>query len=502
MPINNNINPYQGGAVVIDNRPYLQFYQQQQVKRQAKEDALDNYFRELGKNITPAGMRNQDVEGLSKRTNEWRQFYSENKDAITNPKLDNGKAYTQYMSRYQDQLGYIDRSKNRLKATDELGKLKLDPNRSYILDDPALIDKVKSNDLPLDDPNGKDLNIMEMASPPKPWTTKDQAAHSAYLTHNLDVDKIPGKAIDMGGFKTITPISHQYSDRNLQAIGERSGGAYDMDRSLQLETSKLAKQVEGDPARHDQLNAMYKRVYGRDMDDLRDLRIAQDLLNEDKKSLEYKEGENEYGKQLALENLRFGHQKQLKKEEQDVANNWIVNYWDQRFNDAKSNPPSAISTPDQNNPLLAKFNLTHQLNTDQIMLEATKKGGVYPDDVYVTEENKLLPVFYKYKNILNDKQKVIGTDYERDRNGNKVIDEDLTRPLSMDQAYLSMGYKGQTKKGLGNTMKGAYEGQQNQPADLSKKYSIDGKTYSHDQLKKLGYTEDKIKQYLDAGIIK
>ncbi len=458
MAINQNINPYAVGAVVLDNRPFLNFYQQQLAQRQAKESALDNYFRDLGKNITPAGMRNQDVEGLTKRTNEWRQFYAQNKDAISNPRSDGGKAYTEYMSRYQDQLGYIDKSKNRLKTTDELGKLKLDPNRSYMLDDPTLIDKMHAHDLPLDDPTGKDLNLMEMATPPKPWSIKDHAAHSAYLTHGLEVDKIPGQTQNLGGFKTTTPITHQFSNENLKVIGDRSGNAYDMDRSLQFETAKLAKQVENDPARHDQLNSTFYRLYGHDMQTPRDMRIAQDILNENKKSIEYKPGEDDYGKQIALENLRFGHQRQLKKSDQDAADNWIVNYWNQRFNDVSSDKPKAFALPDPNNPLTIKTTLARQLNTDQIMMEALKKGGVYPDDVYVTDNQKLLPVFYKYKNIVNDKGKVIGTEVEKDNAGNEVVDDKLTKPLNMDQAYLSMGYKGQTKKELGGTMQGVYGG--------------------------------------------
>jgi hypothetical protein len=458
MAINQNINPYQVGAVVVDNKPFLQFYQQQLAQRQAKESALDNYFRDLGKNITPSGMRNQDVEGLTKRTNEWRQFYSQNKDAILNPRADGGKAYTEYMSRFQDQLGYIDRSKNRLKTTDELGKLKLDPNRSYMLDDPTLIDKMHAHDLPLDDPTGKDLNLMEMATPPKPWSIKDQAAHSAYLTHQLDADKIPGQTQNLGGFKTMTPITHQFSNENLKVIGERSGNAYDMDRSLQFETAKLAKQVENDPARHDQLNSTFYRLYGHDMQTPRDMRIAQDILNENKKSIEYKPGEDDYGKQIALENLRFGHQRQLKKGDQDAADNWIVNYWNQRFNDVSSDKPKAFALPDPNHPLTMKTTLARQLNPDQIMMEALKKSGAYPDEVYVTDNQKLLPVFYKYKNIVNDKGKVIGTEVEKDNAGNEVVDDKLTKPLNMDQAYLSMGYRGQTKKELGGTMQGVYGG--------------------------------------------
>src|SRR5690606_2592588 len=95
---------YSEGAVVFDTQPFANLYNQFIARKQAKDEALDNYFRDFGKNITPAGMRNQDIPVLTSKNNEWRQFYQQNKNAIMNPRLDGGKAYSEYMSRYQDQL--------------------------------------------------------------------------------------------------------------------------------------------------------------------------------------------------------------------------------------------------------------------------------------------------------------------------------------------------------------------------------------------------------------
>lgn len=173
----------------------------------------------------------------------------------------------------------------------------------------------------------------------------------------------------------------------------------------------------------------------------------------DKKAeMDYKQGQA-----IAMEYLKFGHQKELKKQDQNILDNWVINYWNQRFNDAKSEQPKAITSPDPNNPLTSKFKVVRQLNPDKIMNDALQNSGVYPNEVYVTQDNKVLPVFYKYRNILNDKGHKIGTEIETDANGNKIIDEELTRPLNLDQAYLSLGYKGQTKKELGGTMSGAYK---------------------------------------------
>lgn len=198
------------------------------------------------------------------------------------------------------------------------------------------------------------------------------------------------------------------------------------------------------------------------------------LVNYENRTSDKAKADYNFAQDKVMEGLKFGHQKQLKEKEQKDVDNWIVNYWKQRFDESYSQPPTAIMSNDPKKSLLEKFNITRQLNTDQVMMEALKKGGVYPDQVYRTHNNKVLPVYYKYANVLDANSKVIGTEIQLDKNGNKVIDEDMTKPMELDQAYLSMGYKGQTKKALGNTMEGAYQdgkGKQTPKIeDLRKKY--------------------------------
>lgn len=225
------------------------------------------------------------------------------------------------------------------------------------------------------------------------------------------------------------------------------------------------------------------------------------LVNYENRTSDKAKRDYDFALDKVMEGIKFGHQKALKQQDQTLVDNWIVNYWKQRFGDVSVDKPKAFVVPDPNHPLTQKTTLGKQLNPDQVMMEALKNSGVYPNEVYALEDNRIMPVFYKYKNITNDRGTVIGSDFERDANGNKVIDEDLSKPLKLDQAYLSMGYKGQTKKELGGTMSGAYQGEKETKMPNARKYDIDGKTYTHDQLRKM-YSEEKIKEYLDAGIIK
>lgn len=174
------------------------------------------------------------------------------------------------------------------------------------------------------------------------------------------------------------------------------------------------------------------------------------IIRENKKAmLDYK-----FWQDKVMEGIKFGHQKQLKKEEQNSMDNWIVNYWNQRFTDAKSKEP--VPLPGPRIPTLT-YKMGYQLDPDQVMSEALKKNGVYADEVYVTGKNKILPVYYKKEKVYYEDGKLAGTEIVKDENGNPVVDESLSRPMELDQAYLSMGYRGQTKKDLGGTMSGVYQ---------------------------------------------
>lgn len=452
------INPWAAGAVVIDQRPFLAFYERQMAREQAKQDALENYFKGLDKNITSAGMRSQDVPALLQKNKDWQQHYMQNKSAILNPKLDNGAAYNKYMSGYQDQIALTNESKQAYKNKEELGKLKFNKDFSYVFDDPDIINKIASDDLPIGDPKRQAFDMTNAMLPPKPIGTKEKEEFTKYIIGDVKPDKIPGTPLNVGNFQTQTPITHQYSEQNKKIFGDRAADVYDTDRNWRANAVQTFKEVQHNPVLHNQLNAIHKKYYGTDVDSPRDAFVAKTILDHDIKTMEYQKGEDIYGRELAMENVRFGHQKQLKKEDQNILDNWVVNYWNQRFNDAKAEQPKAIIAPDPNNPLTYKFKVVKQLNPDKIMNEALQNSGVYPNEVYVTEDNKVLPVFYKYKEDFDEKGKKIGTSIQVDANGNKVVDEELTRPLNLDQAYLALGYKGQTKKELGGTMTGAYKG--------------------------------------------
>lgn len=496
MAIDYSINPWSVGAVVFDQRPAIAFAQQQQARQQAKDVALEGYFKDLNKNITPTGMRSQDVPGLLQKQKEWQQFYMQNKAAITNPKLDNGDAYTRYMAGYQDQLGLVNESKEAYKQKEQLGKLKFNKDFNYIFDDPNIIKDIERDDLPIGHPDRKPLNVATMATPPKPWGIKENEQYSKYLTQGLPVSETIGKTETLPGFKTRTEVIRDFGNQGRRTIGQRSMSAYDSERALRLRAKHLVDELSNDPVRHQQLNDIFKGLYKKDIETPQEALAAQAIFDEDRKSRSYKEGKDDWGRDMAMRAMKMADAKELiryKKEidpnDTQMNNTWIEGYYSNRIDDAKKGKPTTFQDPD--NPLTMKVG--YEMKIDPIAAKAFERGGHQPETWYVTADNKILPIYYEYQETFDKSGKKTGVSVKKDSSGQPVIDKDYSKPMDLDQAFLTMGYKGQTKKDLGSTMGKTY--------NKAGTFKVAGKSYSRKQLNDLGYNDKEIQEYLKTGLI-
>lgn len=463
------INPWSAGAVTLNMQPWEAFYERQSLKKQAKEDALDNYFRDLGKNVTPAGMRSQDIPNLLAKTKEWQNFYGQNKAAILNPKLDGGQAYSEYMNRYQDQLGAISQSKEAMKSMDAIGKMKLNPQMSYVFDDPHLVQQIQSHERPIGDPNRQGINLATLTLPPQPVTTKDLDAYNKYLTGNVPFDKIPGQTENLGGFKTRTPIHQQYSPENQMVIGQHAMNAYDTDKRWRSEAVKYFKELQGNPEEYKRANALHKQLYGSDIDDPREAWVAKGILDNNMRATEFKDGKDDFGLQEYMRKMKHADAKELirlKKQADDaggdVQNMWYQSYLDNVIKDAKtSGQRHHIYTGGGKS--IAYYNM---IKPDPFLMKAFQRGKSEPDRLGITEGGEIIPIFFEYDD--KGKQKTL--------NGNPVVDLDYSQPITYEQALVNIGYRGRTKKQLGEDLNKGIPSSQGAPnapkiEDLRKKYN-------------------------------
>lgn len=481
-----SVNPWAAGAVLFDTRPFQAFYERQMLRQQAKQDALENYFKDLGKNVTSAGMRSQDVPVLLQKNKDWHQFYMQNKAAILNPKLDNGQAYSQYMSGYQDQLGLTNESKEEAKKNQELAKLRFNPDAKHIFDDPKFVEDKQLDDLPIGDPRRKRFDLLTAALPPKPIGVKELDAYNKYLTGSIPFDKIPGQTEAIGGFKTKTPIYTQYSPENQMKIGANAADAYDTDRTWRNEAVKFFNQITHDPIELDRYNKVYKSLYGNDIDTPREAWIAKGILDNNMKATEYKEGKDDWGMQQALMRMRHANAKELirfKKEidpsDANMNDLWVTTYVGKLKDEALSKQPSPYKYAS------GKETNEYDIPVDPVLGKALSVGNVEPDAVRVDKDGKFRRIFYKrYQDGDTDmpKGKAVG-DIITGPGGKAAVDETLSRPqLTQDQIELALGKRALTGKQLNkqmvNTVNGKSTGKHPLPSGQPRTVRQNGHVYT------------------------
>jgi hypothetical protein len=263
-------NLYAGDAVVLNNDRYTNYYLQQQAKKQAKSEALDQYYKDqLTKNVNPAGMRLQDIEGgFNQDVNDWREHYIQNADKIKNPRLDNGRAYNEHMSKYQQLLSRTQESKNAASQESDIAKAKLAGKYDPTDDDINVLHGIGSSIYSPEHYTDPETRVqpygLEHLSPSVPeFDAKQQAGFIKGSTSGFPVKPSYDNGntiIDKKAGKQYTRMYHQYAPQELQAIGNQAADLY--------EGSKVARKhfqlAMHDPAEYHELNDAYKKVYGDD----------------------------------------------------------------------------------------------------------------------------------------------------------------------------------------------------------------------------------------------
>lgn len=490
---------YMEGAVALDTQPFANMYHQYMMRQQAKDEALDKYFQDFGKSITPAGMRNQDIPVLTDKTNEWRNFYTQNREKISNPRLDGGKAYSEYMSRYQDQLQTIQQSKNAADITKQLGQLRADPKKAELLTEESL-QSMASHDKALNDPEHKTFDLNSLTYKPEPFDAKMREGVYRSLTAGLTPSKIAGAPIGLPNFQIKTPYTQQFSPEDIKAIGNRAIAFADSDKSIKYYADKeLLPSLLKDPQKFNELNSAFKNVYGRDAQSGQELFAAQSILDLNRKSVEEKVEADVYGRERAMQALRHADAKDLikyKKEidpnDTDLNNTWVESYLGKLVSEASKKP--GVDYKFNEGGKVTEYNIP----VDPVLGKALAEGNVSPDAVRVDANGNFRRIFFKRygKGEVEGKQE---GEVKRGPGG-IAVDEELSRvKLSPDQVALALGYKGQSKKQLAETMQSVLG---NKSKSSKSSFAIDGKSYSRKQLNDLGYDDKEIEQAIKAGIIK
>lgn len=187
------VNPYAYGAQVFDTTPYTKVFLERQAKEQAKQEALDKYFREqLVKDVNTRGLRSKEQALISQIANERKLFASDkrNLEALKRGDLDALQRFYRYGSDIQDVLNGGLEIQNRAKEiSSAIQKKKYGVTDRFMQQElPAFMEEprfIYVNGELKDNPKFKMLGVADIEENTKPWDINDDTRLRTYLTSGL-----------------------------------------------------------------------------------------------------------------------------------------------------------------------------------------------------------------------------------------------------------------------------------------------------------------------------
>lgn len=253
-------NPFGGGAVIFDSAPYANLYLQQQQRELAKDEALDKYFQDWDKSINPAGMRQQDTEDLINLMNENKSFYFQNKKAIKNPALDNGRAYNEWYARNKEASGLVNRSKEVAQKEELINRNILQAKQKGLPITDRVLEDLSSFRKSLRSGQWRDFNPDNLDFQPKPFDpmrfTKDIFGDVKFGERLQSETKVPET-------KTIRRIYETYMPNEaLPTVQARAAAAYKTSPSVkEFVDSTIQNSVE-----FQKLNSLFNSRFGKNIE--------------------------------------------------------------------------------------------------------------------------------------------------------------------------------------------------------------------------------------------
>lgn len=255
---------YSGFTEVLDSRPTMNMVNQNRLRKQAKEDALDEYDKRRINNVNPTGVRDVDRQGFDQRLEKVQLFYNQNKDKIR--KGGTPESY-EYEKLFRDVGSYINESKERTAKQDAAMKLYQDRLKQdgRIPDDfikelginDEGIDKIITFDKVSGEPiRSSSFDLKKWLSQPKPFNQQ------TYLKNFSDIKRVAGKPryenVEGNPLKQTEIIEEGFDEGGKQVIAARAADKYQNSYSF----SENVKEAINDPISRKKLEDVFKNEYG------------------------------------------------------------------------------------------------------------------------------------------------------------------------------------------------------------------------------------------------
>lgn len=402
MAIQNHPSLYSGGSVVFNQQPHVQLYATLKAREQAREEAFDEYTRNLRKGINTAGMRNQDRPAFDKKYQDWQKFYLDNRDKIRGRKEG---ADIKFQQGWQELMDLAEESKATEAGKKPLVEILTDPNKRDRLSE-DILPMIQSHDAPLyitkpdgtveRNPNWKAFDVSKLNFDPKPFES-DKFFKGLEDVKRMDLPPVIEKdPITMTQKVTTTSVFDQEAK---EVIATRAVTELANNRSFRDTIKKL---------KPEDYNAVFRANYGRDIEDDGDLAAAYTLKGMQQKIVSSKIEPDTFGRQQAMEGIRnanarsrialqdsyakgrIDYRKAASKEEQKGSvENWIKKAYDEGESSKGATYVNGVAVP------------ARQIAVPATMIKKyTIKGGekgtsnVQPTKFFITEDGKYVVPSY------------------------------------------------------------------------------------------------------------
>lgn len=488
MALQNHPALYTGGAVEFDQRPHTQLYAQLMQHKQAKEQAFDDYIRNLNKTVNGAGVRNVDRPIFDQQLADWQKFGMENQDAIRNRK---GGADIEFNRKYQGLLNLVSESKTEEEKKKPLIEMFLDPAKRDRIGD-SVIEEIHSHDQPIysksadgkieRNPNRKSLDYSSVTFNPKPFE------QDKYFKQFEDVKRMEMPPVVETDNKTMTQtatINSVYDQEAKDLIATRAVTDLAQNPSFKAVVKQL------DPK---EFNNFFKENYGHDIQNEADLAAAYTLKGLQQKVTTSKVSPDTFGRQVAMEGIRdanarrrqaitAANQKALvdyrragtKKDQEGVLEGYIERAFEEGKGTERAISVKGKFVPGRDVLLPKKYK---DLYAIEEVGEDGKKTKILPRFVMTSDKKYVIPIY----------------------SGKKT---DFKPPISVETFKNELGQLWLTKKDAAAEM-GEVDFEDEEiveEPEVQESAPVDD-SYSRADLKSNGWTDDQINQAVKAGKIK
>lgn len=264
------VNPgtlYSGGNVRLDSTPYLRIAFAQQARKQALQEASNQYFSRLPDKLNTAGVRTQDLEndngGILKDLGDIKDYWFQNKDEISK----GGMAQQKYFQQIEKAKQNIQQSKDRAKLQLTIGKEALKPNGWKPREEDHAV--LEAMDRPINDPTSKkhdgvsDYGINDLSLAAAPYTDVVQLKHNKAIEGGIVPDRIPTDQGVLDPTALKVTYNYGYTPEKVDAIAKNAIADVQSNQTMKyhyedmlndptlVETASKALQAEYDKQHND-----------------------------------------------------------------------------------------------------------------------------------------------------------------------------------------------------------------------------------------------------------